>query len=229
MWFIGDVHGKVHLYEKILKGLPEGSKSIQIGDMGVGFEGVRLYNEPNSPHRFIRGNHDSPSACRAHRRYLGDFGYLPEEGIFYLGGAWSIDAQWRTPGESWWADEELSPEAFGEAQQLYQKVKPRIVVTHEAPTKAALEMLYSVPLIMEYTPHEPCPCDQSMLPKGEDYKKYKAGIHFANTRTSQALQFMLDTHAPEHWVFGHYHRAHSFEIRGCQFTCIPELGVKEIA
>lgn len=199
----------------------EGKRAFQVGDMGLGFPDVSLPETDNL--LFIRGNHDSPKVCKEHSNYAGEYGYLEDEKVFFLGGAWSIDARWRIEGLSWWRDEEQSIEALYDAHQLYLEKKPLVVVTHEAPTVAALEVLrWFKPLRTEpgYT--------DATLPKGEDYTEYKSTVGFANTRTSQALQQMLDSHTPKHWVFGHYHVRRDFEINGTTFHCLPELDTLEL-
>jgi hypothetical protein len=226
--FIGDVHGKIQQYRSIIRGLPEGSSSIQLGDMGLGFKGVRLFPGGSllkGTHRFIRGNHDAPHKCRNHELYLGDYGYLEQDRLFYLGGAWSIDKDWRVPGESWWPEEELSYEQLDRAYQLYVKSKPQIVATHEAPSKAAFYMLDH--LVIGGPKHTPCPTDQSVLLKGDEYAYYKAKLGCVNTRTSQALQRMLEEHRPQHHFFGHYHLTIDFKIGPTEFHCLNELDTKE--
>lgn len=231
MIFIGDVHGKIKSYRNIIRALPEGSKSLQLGDMGLGFKGVHLYAKGSMDrgwHRFIRGNHDGPEACRKHPCYLGDYGYLPEERLFYLGGAWSIDQAYRTEDVSWWRDEELSYEALDKAYQLYVQCRPKIVATHEAPSKAAFQMLERLMLPAKYVGHAPCPTDQNVRLKGDEYAYYKAKLGCVNTRTSQALQRMFEEHQPEWWGFGHYHLTTEFKIGPTNFFCLNELDTKEI-
>src|SRR6266404_2664369 len=133
---IGDVHGFTKTYQKWLRNnLDPEQRSIQIGDMGLGFAGVGLPAPGQPPlgdsHKFFRGNHDSPEKCRAHANYLGDYGYLEEDGIFWVAGAFSIDRAYRIEGVSWWADEELSYAELGKATDLYREVKPRFVLSHE--------------------------------------------------------------------------------------------------
>lgn len=77
MRIIGDVHGHIADYMTLAAASQE---SIQIGDMGLGFRGVSL--EPNPAHRFFRGNHDAPQACREHPNYLGDWGYDEARDLF---------------------------------------------------------------------------------------------------------------------------------------------------
>lgn len=129
MYFIGDVHGRLLEYNEIVKNLP---CSIQLGDMGIGFskyDPFPVYNQ----HRWIRGNHDNPEACKKYSNYLGDFGYLELEDIFFVSGGYSIDRMYRVEGKSWWSDEELDVKTQAEVVKLYTKTKPRIVISHECP------------------------------------------------------------------------------------------------
>lgn len=223
--FIGDVHGKTGPYVSKLRQLPEGSKSLQLGDMGLGFKGVGLPPpgsvSPSLDHKFIRGNHDSPEKCRTHPNYAGEYGYWPEEELFFLGGAWSIDWKWRVEGISWWRDEELSIEELYKAHQLYIETKPRIVATHEAPSVAAQTMLSG--MIIPSTE-----ANATNVEKGEEYHYYKAKLGCVNTRTSQALQQMFEIHQPEMWFFGHYHVTKQFQIGRTKFQCLAELATFEL-
>jgi predicted phosphohydrolase len=195
---IGDVHGFTKTYQKYIQRLPAGQRTIQVGDMGLGFSGVGLHKMPDE-HKFLRGNHDSPEKCQAQPNYIGEYGYVEDQNIFYVSGAWSIDRYMRTEGVSWWANEELSYEQLSQAIELYAKTKPKFVVSHEAPSKAAGVLLYN--LVGPY-----------FAAKGE----------CANSRTANALQLMLETHQPEEWVFGHYHVDKSFHVPGAstKFTCV---------
>ncbi|PWJ12118.1 hypothetical protein [Jannaschia seohaensis] len=109
MRIIGDIHGRRDLYARALAGAKE---SVQIGDFGMGFIPEEdLATWPGGPgHKFFRGNHDDPALCRAHPAHLesGPYGNL-----FVVGGGWSIDREYRTPGVTWWPDEELPPRSCG--------------------------------------------------------------------------------------------------------------------
>ena len=148
---IGDLHGKWQEYSKILE-IHSPDRSIQIGDFGWGFvdHQTRLYN-PDDPrtaneyfvetamedlhgdHKYFRGNHDNPGLCAEHRFCLPDVHYEEDTGIMIIAGADSIDKSMRTEGYNWWADEELSWDAFYKAMDLYEEKKPRIVLTHDGP------------------------------------------------------------------------------------------------
>lgn len=202
---IGDVHGKTTQYQRMLRDKFQGQRTLQLGDMGIGFAGVPPIRADvmGDSHRWFRGNHDDPAKCRASAGYLGDWGYLEADRLFWVAGAFSIDRAWRKPGVSWWPDEELDYETLGKAVDLYAKVKPRFVVSHEAPSIASIYLLNMLGIRPEKAS-----CSQS--------------------RTAQALQNMFEIWQPEEWIFGHYHVDHSFNLKGTKFTCIAELSTYEI-
>lgn len=201
---IGDVHGKTGDYKRLVRDLPEGQRSIQIGDMGVGFPGVVVHNMSRD-HKWFRGNHDCPEKCRKSPNYLGDYGFLPEDSLFWLAGAFSIDRMCRTVGISWWDDEELSYSELSKAIQLYEQSKPKFVTSHEAPSKAAKMMLRDLSL-----------------------EVFSDKVNCSMSRTAEALQEMFDRHQPKEWIFGHYHVDKSFEFQGTKFTCVNELSTYDL-
>ncbi len=129
MYYIGDVHGKISEYIHITEQLP---KTIQLGDMGVGFSDVCL-PALSTRHRWIHGNHDNPDLCVAHPNHLGYFGFIPDEDIFYVSGGYSIDRYYRIEGVSWWRNEELNYEQWNKCFALYKETHPSIVVSHDCP------------------------------------------------------------------------------------------------
>lgn len=234
MFFIGDVHGKTEEYYDILGGLPEKSKSLQVGDMGIGFPDVALppLGRPlySPQHLFIRGNHDNPAECAHHPRYAGNYGVDRDEGLFFLGGAPSIDAKWRTEGVSWWRDEELSLPELQQAVELYVQTKPEIVATHEAPESIAYQILTQTRILLgEWGGHRPCRTDYKVREKGPDYFHFKEQTGFLRSRTSQVLEQMRVFHKPKIWVFGHYHMGFDKVYEGTRFVCLPELKVMELS
>ncbi len=202
--FIGDVHGKYTQYKRILDHC---EKSIQVGDMGVGFFNYRtggpVANPPHSVmkeggHRFIRGNHDNPTVCRQHSQCIPDG--TVEGGTMYIGGAVSIDKPFRVEGFSWWKDEELSQEELGALIEKYMDVKPEIMVTHDCPEEVANAMCVHV-----------------------GFQKIEIP-----SRTRIALQQMWNAHSPKLWVYGHWHFSFDHMLRGTRFVCLAELEAKEI-
>lgn len=208
--FIGDVHGKFNRYEKILElGIP----TIQVGDMGVGFRRVGGYrdgeihrNPPHTKmfagnHRFIRGNHDNPAECEKHSQCIQD-GDI-EDGMMFIGGAVSIDREFRKEGYSWWPDEELSTEELGALYEKYLEIKPEVMVTHDCPEGVAAE-LARVSLRVE-----------------------KLDPRFAS-RTRQVFHNMWVGHSPKLWVFGHWHVSFDHVLNGTRFVCLAELEWKDL-
>jgi hypothetical protein len=194
---IGDIHGKVDRYLKLLA-RHRGEPSVQLGDFGIGFPG----DEPLPPLHgnawFIRGNHDNPKAARSHANYLDDYGSktIDEIRIFFLSGAWSSDQWHRTEGVNWWRDEELRAAELLAAFELYARLKPEIVLTHDGPDEAV----------------------RSLLAGQAAHKE------LARTSTGNALNAMLDAHRQGKWIFGHWHSRFRWQIGGTEFRCLPELG-----
>lgn len=204
---IGDVHGLFDEYYQMIKQYGA-IETIQIGDMGVGFSRTNddaldtylnyLHSDGKSKHRFFRGNHDNPAVCKEHPCHLGDWGYLKEYGIFWVAGAWSIDWEWREEGRDWWKDEELSEEVWKDIREAYLDIKPRFVLSHDAPLE-----VYG-PMLNYY------------------------GKRIIPTRTSQELNGLLFQHQPEKWIFGHHHMSITHDYLDCEFRCLNELEVYEL-
>lgn len=202
--FIGDVHGKFNRYKTILEGSPKGT--IQVGDMGVGFlhsDGKAHANPPydtmvEHQARFIRGNHDNPSVCKRHSQWVKD-GHV-EDGIMFVGGATSIDKHLRTPGYSWWEDEQLSKDEFDAILQTYVATKPKVMVTHDCP-QFLISPMFGV--------------------------HYKHELEPGGTRTRLYFQRMWELHKPELWVFGHWHTNRDYAFDGTRFVCLAELEWKD--
>lgn len=206
MRFIGDVHGKEYYYRALTQEADaDHEETFQIGDLGLGFGSTFQWLHPS--HRFIRGNHDDPAACRKHPNYLGDFGYLPDRGLFYAGGGFSIDRAARIEGISWWADEELNYTQMAEACEVYSGSKPRVVATHEGPVAAVLAMFPTL-----------------LAPWDSQYGPYEERA----SRTASWLQYLFEEHQPEVWVFGHWHETKKVELGGTIFLCLGELETADV-
>lgn len=191
MRFIGDIHGDVFSYMPIIDGCDE---SVQVGDFGIGFipeNGFVDTLHVDGRHKFIRGNHDDPDMCKERPGYIEDGTYDKERDILYVGGAWSIDWKWRTPGYTWWDNEELSIPELVRMHELFVHHKPRVMVTHDCPTSVAFECFL----------------------KGTNKPQYK-------TRTAEAFEGMFQRYQPEIWVFGHWHTDVDRVINGTRFICL---------
>jgi predicted phosphodiesterase len=208
---VGDTHGKHAAYHKLLNSWD--GDSIQIGDYGLGFSGYKLTDEwvtdwqlYNPQHRFIRGNHDNPEACRAAPNWIADG--TVEHDVMFIGGAWSIDNPvappgWyrRTAGIDWWPDEECSDDQFELMFETYKRVKPRVMITHDCPASISYYMFWGSGLI-----------------KGPTYPN----------RTSAWFEQFYKAHQPDHWLFGHWHKTMTHKQGNTIFQCIGELDFVDI-
>jgi calcineurin-like phosphoesterase family protein len=204
LFLIGDIHGHIDEYLKLLASLPAGSRSIALGDMYLGRPGVHLPELPPE-HKFIRGNHDDPKLCREHPNYLGDFGYLPDDELFFVSGAQT--ASWRVLGNSkyWYADEELSESDLNTAIAIYKETRPKLVISHTAPSGGAREILKDL--------------------NGSYFLSKQIDLE---SRTSRALQEMFEAHQPSAWCFGHFHINREFLIGETKFHCLAEMAAFEV-
>jgi hypothetical protein len=201
---IGDIHGKVPEYLHVIDGVDD---SIQIGDFGMGF-GLRgkadftdnLISQCPGRHRFIRGNHDDPDECARSGRFVRD-GSI-EGKVMFLGGAASIDRDWRVEGIDWWPGEELSTARLGDMIAIYDKHRPDVLITHECPEFFAKEKMI----------------------------KLVNGDAAFPSRTRDALDAMYAIQPPKLHVFGHWHHDLSYEHHrtGTRFVCLNELSYMDI-
>lgn len=205
--FIGDVHGYKNELALILNNIPDNVTSVvQVGDMGVGMGQSDYWHESLEDMlqavngRFIRGNHDSPSQCKEMHTWIND-GRI-ENDVMFIGGAWSIDYQWRTEGLDWWRDEELSTEQFYGLISVYDYVRPRVMVTHDCPLSVSNKLFI----------------ERGKSFSGAQYK----------TRTGSALEEMFTIHKPALWIFGHWHCNTDEVIDGTRFICLNELSYADI-
>ena len=137
MRLIGDIHGNFEEYQSVISDCDE---SVQLGDFGIGFRRNSMLTNciMGQNHKFIYGNHDNTDKCLEHPNCLGHFGM--HLGMFFVSGGFSIDRAHRTEGRDWWATEELSIAQGNEALNMYEKLKPDIVISHEAPLMINQEM-----------------------------------------------------------------------------------------
>lgn len=197
MILCGDIHGEFAALKRILSSTEE--DVIVLGDLGIGFPGIGDNPLFRKNMKFIRGNHDKPSACKNHSQYLGDYGYLPEKRMMYISGAISVDSYCRTPGVDWWDDEHLSYSDLQKAIDLYAKVKPDIVISHDCPWEITENICNAVvaanPYLIKYGPP----------------KMYSTNI---------AFDTMLSVHRPSRWYFGHWHIKYEKEVKGTKYRCL---------
>jgi len=191
MRFIGDTHAKFDRYQAIVSQAPA---SIQVGDFGAGF---RPLPQMDAAHRFIRGNHDDPAVCAQSPNWIADG--TVENGMFFIGGATSIDQHSRIEGVDFWRDEEVTIAAGNALIDAYEAEVQKsgrfnFVVSHECPENIA-RTIFST-------------------------RKDKIEDH---SRTRQILEAMLTISAPKVWIFGHWHHDVDVVIGETRFICLSEL------
>lgn len=205
--FIGDIHGKFPKYTRILR--ESDVDTIQVGDFAFGFgsplfdgdtiEGmIQDSSYHGLSHRMIRGNHDKLEECRKCKNYIpdGTVEMIGNSTVMFVGGAFSIDRDFRTEGVDYWSDEELSQSELFKMIDIYEERKPDVMVTHECPAE-----------IFEWLLH---------VNGRRMYDK--------PSKTSQALSSMLGIHLPYLWVFGHHHTSFDEIYKDkTRFICLNEL------
>ena len=208
---IGDIHGRFYDYQAHSIADWTGP-TIQVGDFGIGFGQGDYWHESvndfhaDGRHRFIRGNHDNPAVCKEMSGWIKDG--TVENDVMFIGGAWSIDNPnappgWyrRTAGVDWWPDEELGYSDFEKIIDVYNTVRPRVMITHDCPRSVSRKMFF----------------DSGLL-HGPEYPN----------KTATALEIMWEIHQPEFWFFGHWHFTRSETIGKTVFQCIGELDYVDV-
>lgn len=205
--FVGDLHGHLYEFKLIVENTSkEIDKIIQVGDFGIGFgqsdywhESLNDYMIENNIY-FLRGNHDNPNQCKKMKSWIRDA--TVENDMMFLGGAWSIDYNYRTLGINYWDDEELSQEELYRAFEIYCLVQPKIMVTHDCPLTVSAEFF---------------------IKRGKSF----SGVQY-KTRTGNALEQMWQSHKPKLHVFGHWHHDIDEVLEGTRFICLNEMSYVDI-
>lgn len=135
MYIIGDVHGNLNGYEVAIR---DKERTVQLGDFGFKKEhDWHLNNVDPKSHSILFGNHDYYPYLD-HEHSLGNWKYISEFDVFFVRGADSIDKSMRTEGRDWFSEEEMSYAEFSKCIDEYEKQKPDVVVSHDAPQSIVL-------------------------------------------------------------------------------------------
>ncbi len=136
---IGDVHGNIGKYHDIVM---NNDTTLCVGDFGFQKEwDWHIKNIDGNSHRIVMGNHDYlPYLYK--KPSLGDFGMY--SGVFLVRGAYSIDRVHRNEGLDWFSNEELPYNHAFMCLDLYTKMRPRVVVSHDCP-QSVVTSLFGYP------------------------------------------------------------------------------------
>ena len=102
-------------------------------------------------------------------------------------------------------DAELSNSDLNEAIALYRDTRPKLVISHTAPSEGAKEILKDL--------------------NGRYFLNKHGDVE---SRTSRALQEMFEAHRPSMWYFGHFHINRELLIGETKFRCFAEMGGLEV-
>ena len=107
--------------------------TVALGDLSLG-DKTRMYNIPQDRRfSFIYGDEDYKFASVNHDRCLGSFGYLKHWNMFFVSGS-KRDRR-----------SELNQDQIRKCIELYRKIQPRIVISHDSPVSVCSEMFNIAP------------------------------------------------------------------------------------
>lgn len=205
--FVGDTHADSNAALEITELAAQDGVDyiVQVGDFGFGFyhsggkdaflSDVSKYAVRfNVPWYWIDGNHDNhrriwqevdeekyPSTFYMNRGTVHDLGGIK---IGALGGATSIDKNFRKVDVDWWDTEEVTSGQMNRAIDTFLEEKPLIIVTHDAPK--------SFPVIHD----DFIPTPGSPIWQAHRHRDFLQGL-WDTLEENNAL--------PEFWIHGHMH------------------------
>ena len=100
----------------------------------------------------------------------------------------------------------LTDEQMRIVEKAYLQVRPRIVLSHDAPTDIA-----------RFAWEHAC-----------QFRRASPGAIYRPSRTNVFLTRLLQLHAPRLWIFGHHHRDWRYRDGETQFICVGELKFVDI-
>jgi predicted phosphodiesterase len=202
--FAGDWHANLQWARKAIAAAGEAGAEVivHLGDFGYDFSreyvrGVeRALDRAGVELWFVDGNHEQFPVLESYpiegdgQRHLSDhISHLPRgyrwewSGVRFLamGGAYSIDRQWRRLGESWWSEETITDD---QVQRATVGGPADVLVAHDCPTGVVVPGL-------DNSAHLWPPLDL-----------LRAGEH------REQLRRVVDAVQPRVVWHGHYHRQH---------------------
>lgn len=209
--YVGDLHGQVEYLDDMVR-TQHCDELVVAGDFGIGFDNkldskfIQLAQEianeelPTKRVKFIRGNHDNPNVLKDWNRMVGPglgIEFIPDFHIDYetlfVGGGRSWDQQYREPGRNWWADEEISQEAWDE---FFGKLKSDTLLS------------YGITRVVSHdVPHT---CGQYL--QGLSHKPFEV---CRTTRNLTTLSNFLPNVTS--WIHGHYHVHRNYKVGNTLF------------
>jgi len=203
---------------------------IQLGDFGYGWKWNWTMNRDEFTYKvskaaqayeipvwWIDGNHENFDLLES----VGAFGadepveiepmvfYVPrgvvlpvgDSNVLFVGGAHSVDKQYRKPHQSWWPQEEITqPEYYRATADGLPKID--VVLTHDVANSGFLGALS-----LAADQHE------SM-----EHLEWKNDRQFPGAKYNRiTLEALWQHHLPERWFHGHYHAAYDIQVGPTHF------------
>lgn len=211
LYVIGDVHGKLDQFLKIVRQIDKEDKGprtiVQLGDLFVNPHHFSPLNKALSSLKNIytfKGNHEY--WLNSLDSDLGDFGTIPGcDSTLFVRGAFSIDYKYQKQVGCFNPYEELTESQGNKALDLYEKIKPEVVIAHDAPRSIA-NLIGNPDFLRNF---------------GFDPDKF-------TTATSELLQEMVNISPPKLFVHGHFHRSYQKKIGNTLFIGLGELQTLKI-
>ena len=208
-YITGDTHGDQLLWDKYISSfLMPNDTIIVLGDFGMGFfdekyrteeEFFDYIEEQEYTVLFCDGNHENFEKLKRYdisiwnegraqiiRKNLihlmrGEIYKIDGKRVFVFGGGFSVDKQYRVPGQSWWPDEMPNDSEYENARLHLQACNGKVdyILTHTAPADT-----------VEYLSHLRLGIKNNVL---EEYPL---------TGFLNGIQYTVQY---EKWYFGHFH------------------------
>lgn len=198
--FIGDVHGEWTKYNNLIKDI--GKPTIQVGDFGIGlgpWPGQDMYDIE----LMRNGNH-------RFGRGNHDNPFLCKENSQYI-----PDGSLTDEGV-YWIGGAMSSDS-------HNRISGRDWWPEEELT---MDAFYNI--MDDYEQKKPDILASHDCP---DFLSSYLGVSINGnykSRTRQALESIINIHAPKIHVFGHHHKTFDEIVNGVRYICVPILGVVEI-
>lgn len=173
IYITGDTHGPIDIHKLNKRcfddtNLTKDDYLIICGDFGLVWDNspeekywLDWLNDKNYTTLFIDGNHENHSLLnsypietwnggKVHRisnsvlhLMRGQVFTIDNHTFFTMGGAASVDKDWRTPGISWWPEEMPSDEEYIEANLNLYNYENEVdyIITHTAPTSIVNQLI----------------------------------------------------------------------------------------
>ena len=173
IYITGDTHGPIDIHKLNKRYFDDSTLTkkdylIICGDFGLVWDKsseeqfwLNWLNEKNYTTLFIDGNHENHSLLNSYPVEIWNGGKIHKirDSVFHLmrgqvftinnhtfftmGGADSVDKDWRTPGKSWWPEEMPSDEEYIEANLNLYNYENEVdyIITHTAPTSIVNQLI----------------------------------------------------------------------------------------